>query len=251
MGETGAFLELIKYFGAFQLTSDNELLIENNKKELHVLSGNIYIRNVNLNRKNNVVFKNLNLEIKGNQITGIIGPIGSGKSSLMKIITGILEYDGDIIIDDQNIKHCNHESVLRHIIYIPQHPILFNKSLYHNITYGSTHNKESVNKILKELDLLTFFNSFPKGLDTLAGKGGNNLSGGQKQMVALTRSLLQNKNIILLDEPSSSLDDKNKQIFMNLVKKLKNKTIIINTHDDKLFEICDKIINIEHIKNTH
>ena len=249
MGETGAFLELIKYFGAFQLTTNNEMLIENNKGELQVSSGNIHINNISLKRKNNIVFKNLNLEIKGNQITGIIGPIGSGKSSLMKIITGILDYDGDIIIDNQNIKQCKHESVLKHIIYIPQHPILFNKSLYHNITYGSTHDKDSVNKILKELDLLTFFNSFPQGLDTIAGKGGSNLSGGQKQMIALIRSLLQNKKIILLDEPSSSLDNKNKQIFMNLVKKLKNKTIIINTHDDKLFEICDKIINIDHIKN--
>ena len=108
--------------------------------------------------------------------------------------------------------------------------------------------RASTIKMLKELDLLQFFNTFPKGLDTVAGKAGNNLSGGQKQMIALIRSLLQNKSILLLDEPSSSLDKKNKQIFIDLIKKLKNKTIIINTHDENLFDIFDDIIDIENVK---
>ena len=137
---------------------------------------------------------------------------------------------------------------MKHIIYIPQHPILFNRSLYDNITYGTSHTKESTINLLKSFDLISFFDSFPQKLDTIAGKGGNNLSGGQKQMIALIRSLLQNKKIILLDEPSSSLDTSNRIIFMNLVAKLKNKTIIINTHDQKLYPLFDQILNLDDIK---
>lgn len=249
MADTGAFYELTKYFGTFSMSTEAEKTIEDNRDDLMIKSGDISIKNVNLKRKDNVIFKDLNMKIKGGSKTGIIGSIGTGKTSLMKLLSGVIHYDGYVYIDQQNLKDCKHESVMKHIVYIPQHPVLFNKSLFHNITYGTNHTRKSSIGMLKELDLLHFFNAFPKGLDTMAGKGGNNLSGGQKQMISLIRSLLQNKSILLLDEPSSSLDKKNKQIFINLIKKLKNKTIIINTHDEHLFDIFDDIINIEHVKN--
>jgi ABC-type multidrug transport system fused ATPase/permease subunit len=249
MGNTGAYFDLMKYFGQYSLHDTRELLSEKHKKDLQIIHGDIELRNINLTRKNNKVFENLNLMFRRNTITGIIGPIGSGKSSLMKMIAGIIDYQGDIMIDEQNIRDCNNISVMKHIIYIPQHPILFNRTLYDNIMYGTTHTKESTISILKSLDLISFFDSFPQNLDTIAGKGGNNLSGGQKQMIALIRSLLQNKKIILLDEPSSSLDILNRKIFMNLVSRLKDKTIIINTHDKNLYPLFDQIIDLAEIKS--
>jgi len=244
MTDTGAFYELTKYFKSFGLSTE----IQDNRDDLRIGSGDILIKNVNLKRKDNVVFTDFNMRIRGGSKTGIIGSIGSGKTSLMKLLSGVVNYDGYVYIDKQDLKKCKHESVTKHIIYIPQHPVLFNKSLFHNITYGTDHTRESTISVLKDLDLMQFFNVFPKGLDTMAGKGGGNLSGGQKQMICLIRSLLQNKHILLLDEPTSSLDKQNKQIFVNLIKKLKNKTIIINTHDENLFDIFDDIINIEHVK---
>jgi ATP-binding cassette subfamily C protein LapB len=244
MTDTGAFYELTKYFKSFGLSTETE----DNRDDLRIVSGDISLKNVNLNRKDNPVFTDLNMKIRGGSKTGIVGSIGSGKTSLMKLLSGVIHYDGYVYIDKQDLKKCKHESVTKHIIYIPQHPVLFNKTLFHNITYGTDHTRESAISVLKDLDLMQFFNAFPKGLDTMAGKGGGNLSGGQKQMICLIRSLLQNKHILLLDEPTSSLDKKNRQIFVNLIKKLKNKTIIINTHDENLFDIFDDIINIEHIK---
>jgi ABC-type bacteriocin/lantibiotic exporter with double-glycine peptidase domain len=102
---------------------------------------------------------------------------------------------------------------------------------------------------LKNFNLIPFINSFPNGLDTIVGKEGGNISGGQKQLIALIRSLIQNKLILLLDEPSSSLDSKTKNIFIQLIKSIKNKTIIISTHDNQIMSLFDNVIDISKIKN--
>ena len=91
------------------------------------------------------------------------------------------------------------------------------------INYGSGYSKAEIEQRLKKLGLITFINSFPKGLETRVGKEGSNVSGGQKQFIALIRALIQNKIILLLDEPSSSLDTKNKNIFIQLIKSIKER----------------------------
>lgn len=271
MADIGGFHELSKYFNTFHIDENNSLdqidddsfdrdeidddtlnnLVNNNSIPLLIKRGDIEIVNINLKKRDNYIFKNLNIKIKGNMITGIIGQIGSGKTSLMKLLAGIIHYDGNVYVDNQDLKKCNYSSIMKYIAYIPQHPILFNKSLYHNISYGTRNiTRMRIVKLLKELELDQFFDSFPQGLDTLAGKNGNNLSGGQKQMIALIRSLLQNKSILLLDEPTSSLDKKNKIIFINLIKKLKNKTIVINTHDETIYYLFDQIIDLDEIKSV-
>jgi len=96
---------------------------------------------------------------------------------------------------------------------------------------------------------MPFINSFPNGLDTPVGKEGSKVSGGQKQFIALIRALIQNKAILLLDEPSSSLDKKNKAVFIQLIKRIKDKTIVISTHDYQITSLFNTVIDIEKEKN--
>lgn len=237
----GRYYETREYFLDYTIVTktDDEKLRE---IALDVKDGTLVFKDLTVKYENKVIFDNFNYVIKGGTITGLIGPIGSGKTTLLKILAGILEYEGEISIDNQDLKKCSYESIVEHIAYIPQHPKLFNRSVYYNINYGSCYKKSEIMKRLKELGLIPFVKSLANGLDTVAGKEGSKLSGGQRQLVYLIRAIVQNKSIFLLDEPSSSLDTTNKQILINLIKNMKTKTILISTHDNQLMKLFDNVI---------
>ena len=239
----GRFTETRDYFYDFSidtLTDAEKLRLIN----LKTIKGDIIFKSVTLNYENKSVFNNFNLEIKGGTTIGLLGPIGSGKSTMMKMIAGIIDYEGEILIDGQDLKQSTYESIVEHIAYIPQHPKLFNRTVLYNINYGSSYTKEEIVQKLDALGLSPFINSLADKLDTVVGKEGKKLSGGQKQFVALIRAIIQNKKILLLDEPTSSLDATNKQLFMTLIKNIKDKTIIISTHDKQIMQMFDRIVNI-------
>lgn len=245
----GRFKEVNAYFKDFKIINKSQEQIDR-EITLKITNGNIEFKNVNIKYDNKDIFKNFNLFIQGGKTTGLLGPIGSGKTTILKSLAGITGYTGDILIDGQNIQNSTYESIVENIAYIPQHPKLFNKSIYYNINYGSCYTKEEIIKKLEELKLLTFINSFPNKLDTIVGKEGSKLSGGQRQFVALIRAIIQNKSILLLDEPSSSLDKKNKKLFIELMNNLRGKkTIIISTHDVEIMQLFDKKIDVMNEKN--
>lgn len=234
----GKLYDANEYFSNFEIITDNI-----NKSDLKIIRGGIELKNITLKYDNKYIFENISLRINGNSKVGIVGPIGSGKSSLLKIIAGIVDYDGNIIIDDQNLKNCTYESIAKHIAYISQHPKLFNQTILYNLSYGTNYTENDIINKLNKLGLMDFIDVFPNKLHTIVGKEGSAISGGQKQFISFIRSIIQNKSIILLDEPSSSLDPKSKQILINLIKRLKDKTIIITTHDKDLVPLFDKIID--------
>ncbi len=248
MTNIGSYVETRSYFNEFSLknSSEQNIIPENHVEQtnkLIVKNGNIIFKNITVKYGENQIFHNLNLEFKGKSITGLMGPIGSGKTTILKLLAGIVGYtNGEIYIDSQNLKDCTHESIVNSITYISQYPKLFNKSIYYNINYGSYFTKEEINEKINTLGLSEFINSFPKKIDTIVGKEGSMVSGGQKQFIAFIRSIVQNKSIFLLDEPSSSLDIMNKKIFINLIKKLNDKTIIISTHDQSIMNLFNNII---------
>lgn len=252
----GKLKEAQNYFATFKIIDDkfnnnndnnNNNIINDN--DLHINKGDIKIENLLVKYDNNIIFNRINLEIHGGKIIGLIGPIGSGKSTILKCLLKIMNYEGSIYIDNQNLRDCSYESIAKNIAYIPQYPKLFNKTIIYNIGYGTNLTDDDIINKIKDLRLLTFFNSFSDGLNTIVGKEGMKLSGGQKQFVALIRSLVQNKMIILMDEPTSSLDQKNKFILMDLIKNIKNKTIIITTHDQQLIPLFDHVIDMINVKN--
>lgn len=119
---------------------------------------------------------------------------------------------------------------------------MFNKNILYNLTYGSNFTELEIVNFIENLNFTDFFNLFPKGLKTNVDKDGQNLSGGQKQLIAIIRAMIQNKKIILLDEPTNSLDIQTKNIIVQLIKKIKNKTILIVTHDQTILELFDDFI---------
>jgi ABC-type multidrug transport system fused ATPase/permease subunit len=252
--DIGRFTELNEFFGQFKLIdeechkSDETIIIKKNNT-LNVSKGNVSFRNITLKYEDKVIFDDFNIDIIGNKITGLVGPIGCGKSSLVKMMARIINYDGNIYIDDQNVNEYTYEAITKNIAYISQHPKLFNRSIMYNINYGTTYEEKDIYKTLEELGLKEFFMQFPDKLNTIVGKEGSKLSGGQRQFVTLVRSVLQNKKIFLLDEPTSSLDDKSKNLFIDVLKKIKNRTIIVITHDKDIYPAFDVIINIDDEKN--
>lgn len=247
----GRFREMREYFKDFKIIKlpDEE---QARQITLKFTKGDIDIKDLTLKYDGKIIFSNFNLYIEGGTIVGLIGPIGSGKTTLLKVLAGILEYKGDVLIDNQPLVKCTYESIVEIVAYIPQHPKLFNKSIYYNINYGSCYTKNEILKKLEDLGLMSFINSFPQKLDTIVGKEGSKVSGGQKQFIAFIRALIQNKSIFLLDEPSSSLDITNKNLFIKLIKNIKNaknKTIIISTHDRVIMPLFNRIIDVIKIKN--
>lgn len=243
------YTETRNYFNDFFIIKQQDDAIKN-QITLKVPFGNINIKNLSVNYKNNVLFNNLNLQVKGHGVTGLLGPIGSGKTTILKVLAGITDYKGTILIDGQNLADCSYESIMSNIAYISQHPKLFNKSIYYNINYGSNFTEREITNKLKNFELIPFINSFPKGLDTIVGKEGSGVSGGQRQFIALIRSLIQNKLILLLDEPSSSLDTRTKSVFIQLIKNLKDKTIIISTHDEQIMSLFNNVIDMAKSKSA-
>lgn len=241
----GRHVEAVSYFSDFKIKKNNDI---NKHKKLVLNDAYIKFENINLAYGDKVIFKNFNLAIEGNKKTGIRGNMGCGKSTLLKMLAGIIDFKGKIYIDKQDISKHN---CTEKLAYISQHPKLFDNTVLYNLNYGSNLSQHEIEKKIDEMKLTTFFNSLPNKLETKVGKEGANLSGGQKQYVALMRALIQNKQILLLDEPSSSLDTSSKTIFMDVIRSITNKTIIISTHDQELLPIFDTVVNLEEEKKKN
>ena len=212
--------------------------------------GSIVFKNVSYKYEGNEDFKdkyvyalkNINLEIKDNENIAIIGQIGSGKSTLVKLLLKLMTpSEGEILINNININDISRDELYDHVFYIPQKPKLLDRTLYENIIYGYEHKIKDKNKTinfinqkLKEMEIeQNIIDIFMEKMDQPLGNDGVKLSGGQRQMVWIIRALLRDPSIIIFDEPTSALDKKNKNKIINLIKKVsKDKTVIIISHDD-------------------
>ena len=219
-------------------------------KKININTGSIVCRNIYFKYKNrnSYLFNNLNLVIKPREKIALIGNIGSGKSTITKLIMKLHRCNkGNIIIDGQDIANISSGSIRQQIGYVQQAPKLFNRTIYENITYGTPNvSKNSVITLMKKLQIQGIFKNLPNGLDTIAGKNGTNLSGGQRQSVLILRMLIGNKKILILDEPTSALDSYSKKYVIHLLKyATKNVTTIIITHDDSLLKFVNRIITFK------
>ena len=193
------------------------------------------------------LFKNISLEFNQGEITGIVGKSGSGKSTLANIISGLIDdYEGDIEIN--NNSKFNMNILRRSVGYVPQITNLLDDSIKNNICFGIIDQKIDENKLKKiidEVELTSLIESLENGLDTIIGDQGLTLSGGQRQKIALARTLYLDPKIIIFDESTNSLDKLTEKAFFNNILSLKkNKIIICITHDEVLSEFFDKIYNL-------
>ncbi len=208
----------------------------------------IRLSNVSFNySEQDFLLKKINLTLTKNTITGIKGISGSGKTTILNIISGLLKHkSGSIYINEKKTDIFNNPNWFKKISYVSQNVNIFNDTIYNNISYNfhdfsRIDNKKKIQNILKDLNLDEFIKKNKK-LDEL----GKNISGGQLQRIAISRALFKNSDIIIFDEPTRNLDIKNEIRLINIIRKLKkNKIIIFISHNQKSLNICDKIIKLK------
>ena len=198
------------------------------------------------NQKKQKVLNNFNFKFQKGNIYGIIGESGCGKTTLLTIISGLIKANKGKIIINNKIVSGNDIYSSYDLGFLSQNPFILNENILTNITLKFNHEKKEILKIknnLKKLNLSKFANH--KYLLNNNFTFGDNLSGGEKQRIALLRTIFRNNSLILLDEPTSALDAKNENLVIKLLKKIsKDKIIIISTHKTKLIKYFNKTINL-------
>ena len=179
------------------------------------------------------ILHGISLTIPAGKTVAVVGPSGSGKSTLARLLFRFYDaQEGSIRIDGQDIKHLTQDSVRRAIGIVPQDTVLFNDTVYYNIAYGQTAaSKEQVEEAAKSARIHDFIASTPQGYETMVGERGLKLSGGEKQRVAIARTLLKNPSILIFDEATSALDSTNERaIQAELRDAAHNKTTLVIAH---------------------
>lgn len=249
-------LQLWKSFILAKNSYDNlnkELKIseeKENKIKLPEILGNIKVEKLIFKPENseNILLKSLSFEIEAGQSIAIIGPSGSGKTSLAKILVGVLDpSSGFVRLDGANICDQNFEDIGDYIGYLPQDVELLSASVKNNIS-RMKNDDDKVIAAAKFCDIHELILKFDKGYETIIKKGGVNLSGGQKQLIALARAFYDKARFIVLDEPNSNLDSFGEAALVNIIKKSKEakKTLILITHKPSIALNCDKIMVLKN-----
>ena len=208
------------------------------------------IRNVTFKFDKTPILKNINLTIKPGETIAIVGPSGSGKSTLFDLILGIYkDYAGEIIYGGKNIKDINIIDWRNTISYVPQENNIMSGTILDNIIYGkkSIVCFDAIQTICNKSDLIQTVSNSPKSFLTATGENGIFLSGGQRQRIALSRAMMKDSNIFLLDEFSSNLDSQTENILVaNITKFMRNKTCLIIAHRMSTIKNVDRIVFMEN-----
>jgi ATP-binding cassette subfamily C protein LapB len=214
------------------------------------LQGSIEFRGVSFaypGAKENAL-KGINLKINPGEKVGIIGRIGSGKSTLEKLILGLYApNEGSVLIDGIDIRQIDPADVRRAVGHVPQDPVLFYGTLRHNLTLGAPFvDDEDMLAVAAVAGVDEFAANHPDGYDMIIGERGDSLSGGQRQSIAVARALINNPPILLLDEPSSNMDHQSEAALKaRLRKACEGKTMLIVTHRSAMLEIVDRLLVVD------
>lgn len=199
----------------------------------------------------NKIFDDLSFKIKPNTTVAFVGKSGSGKSTILNLMSKMFECDGgQVLIDGVDIKDFDKSTIRKTISLVNQFPYIFDMTIKENLILAKEDaTDEEINEAIKKASLEEFISSLPKGLDTKVGESGIKLSGGQKQRLAIARALLRNSSIIIFDESTSSLDNFAQADIKESIDALKGKsTIIIVAHRLSTIKNVDKIFFLENGK---
>ena len=175
-----------------------------------------------------------------------MGVIGAGKSTLLKILSGLYKpTSGRVLLDDIDMQQLSKDNISNTIGYLEQDTKLFSGTLRDNLNIGLIDiTDEEILRVCKLTGLIKLISSLSKGLDTKVPEGGQSVSGGQRQLIALTRRLIGKSKILLLDEPTSSLDEGTEKHILSILQKnmTKEQTLVVVTHKSVLLNLVDRII---------
>ena len=201
------------------------------------------LKDLGFSYQDNPIIEHLSLSVKSGQWIGITGPVASGKSTLLSVLTGLLDYSGSITVNGQELKSMDHEERSALIAYLPQRPQLFGESLKDNITWES---KGDIDLVLVQVQLKAEVSAMENQSETGAGNLGNRLSGGQKSRLALARTLFSNRKILLLDDPFASVDMATQQKILDALKaSYQDSIILLVSHRVTMFNAFDKVLFME------
>ncbi len=216
-----------------------------NQTRISNIDGKISFKKVNFSyKKDNQVLKNINLEINKGEVTAFVGASGAGKSTMMSLILKfITPNNGDIYIDDKNLKLLNTKDLRRNIALVQQQPFLFSGKIIDIIRMGRSYTKEEVIESARKANAHNFIKKLPDKYETKISERGSNLSGGQIQRIAIARAILGNPSILLLDEATSALDaESESEVQEGLNRAMKDRTVVIIAHRLATTQEANKIV---------
>lgn len=231
------------------LDQHSEVSDSSHPVEINVDKGEIKFFNVSFSyHPNRMILKNITFTAKAGQKVAIVGPSGSGKSTIVRLLYRFYDPQvGHIEIDNQNIKSIRQKSLRKHIGVVPQDTVLFNDTIHHNIAYGNpSAGTEHVIMAAKQANLDDFINQLPDGYNTIVGERGLKLSGGEKQRIAIARTLLKAPEILCFDEATSALDSQAEQrIGAEIIKLSANKTTLVIAHRLSTIMDADQVLVLD------
>lgn len=217
-----------------------------------IFKKNISFNDVYFSYNNNksYVLRNIDVNIEKGQCVGIFGSSGAGKTTFINLILGLLNSSkGKIIVDEKFIIDEKNTWQKEQIGYVPQNIYMTDDTLKKNIAFGISESKINMNSLsnsIKDAQLTEFLKKIPKGFETKIGELGSRISGGEKQRIAIARALYHNPELLILDEPTSSLDENTEKDFFKVINELKkNKTILIISHKLSVLEDCDVLYELK------
>ena len=230
----------------FKILDKNEKIKDSGNKKTYALKGKIHYKNVNFSYKKNInVLKSFNLNIKPGTVNAIVGPTGSGKSTVIKLLNRFYEIDsGEIMIDEIKIQDYSISSLRKNIGFISQDVHLFSDTILNNIVlYDKKITLENVKKAANDIQINDFIESLPGGYNYNVLERGVGLSTGQRQLISFLRVYIKNPQILVLDEATSSIDTESEILIQNAIKNItKNRTSIIIAHRLSTIYNADNII---------
>ncbi|MBQ6979269.1 MAG: ABC transporter ATP-binding protein [Clostridia bacterium] len=247
--QLGSGFEALRSVSEIMNVKDVEVSIA--KKDAVKIKGDVEFEHVSYKypNTNQFVIKDLNFSVKKGECIAVVGASGSGKSTIMNLIIGLLRpVDGQILIDGKPLDEYNLSEYRHNISVVPQNSILFSGTIRENITYGlEKYSEEELSAVVEKANLNEFIKDLPNGIDTVIGEHGDKLSGGQKQRITIARALIRNPSILILDEATSALDNISEyHVQQAISSSIRGRTTFIVAHRLSTIRDADRILVMEN-----